>query len=62
MGGSDSADGMFIFSLTGRRVHIDDQRFKAKLSQRHGRGNAYRAGSGNYYIIVQFYNSLFRTK
>jgi hypothetical protein len=48
---------MFVFSLTGRRMHIDDQRFKAELSQRHGGGDTNRSGSGDDDVISQIYIS-----
>jgi hypothetical protein len=42
---------VFILTLTGRRVHIDNQRIKAEFGQRHGRGDAYRSGTGYYDIV-----------
>jgi hypothetical protein len=53
VGGSDPADGVFILTLTGRRVHINNQRLKAEFSQRHGRGNAYGSGTSDDDVIVQ---------
>ena len=61
MGGSDPADGVLIFSLTGRRVHIDNQGFKAKLSQRHGGGDTDRTSSCDDDVIAQFIVSLHDT-
>jgi hypothetical protein len=36
VGGSDSTDGMLVFTLARRRVHIDDQGFDTKFTQGHG--------------------------
>ena len=45
VGGSDPADGVFILALTGRRVHIDDQRFDTQLCQGHGGGDPHGTGA-----------------
>jgi hypothetical protein len=48
---------MFVFSLTRRRVHVNDQGFDPHLSQRHGGGNTDGSGTSNNYTCVQVYLS-----
>jgi hypothetical protein len=51
---------MFVFALTGRRVHIEDQRLDAMLGQRHGRGNPNGSGTDDDDVFFQVYVSLCR--